>query len=579
LATMSLLEQINNGISNLYKKQGVDYDDLFKSRCEENGFDDEDTLKDELGTTVDDSQLLEDDFTAELCPWINGPDRKKELLGIIQACGRDKDAFAGSNQIKMTDEDWNVGDNDVQKVTNLVKTLAPSLYDGGFSNDKVLHRMMAVEMKMKRNYLLIVADMFMREHIYYDLMLNRYGKGKDDKEEETDNTAKKLTIELWSAQNQHMKMLRNMDKIKTSLEDKMAEDKSGGNGQKGKVIDTPGELMANAIKSYFHRVAPRLMMSPTHQIIGDLRTAALYIASTIDFVANLAKNRADSTCPFQYDTVFLHDELNDVDPDDGGMTSDDGDDDEDHKVSDVEEVKHMEKFENIVEGIQNRGLKHQTVTLAAKEPLREGARPFAQTFGKLKLDKKVEDYPRNCRFCSVVDLRGNTLDEQKQDDLECGKAEVVMFESAQRQGDHDKLDEVKTASNTALGYFHRAKACIIPDFKDKAKDKAPLDSMTLGPHFTLSFQVDTVDDMRCYLFMNGQCARFIPEDIVLLMPPYFVQSEANKAFVESEEALFIIMKMHGKLLDTAFQTLLKENKVKIVPPELKAKLNKLQADQ
>ena len=62
--------------------------------------------------------------------------------------------------------------------------------------------------------------------------------------------------------------------------------------------------------------------------------------------------------------------------------------------------------------------------------------------------------------------------------------------------------------------------------------------------------MDQQNDMRCYLFMNGQCARFIAEDVLLLLPYFFEDTKENKKFVESPEARHIInrMKMKGKLI-------------------------------
>lgn len=61
-----------------------------------------------------------------------------------------------------------------------------------------------------------------------------------------------------------------------------------------------------SVKSYLHRVAPKLMMHPTNRIVGDLRTVATYIESTIEFVFKLATQNMDS-CPFQYDSgIRIH---------------------------------------------------------------------------------------------------------------------------------------------------------------------------------------------------------------------------------------------------------------------------------
>merc|ERR1712048_32076 len=112
-------------------------------------------------------------------------------------------------------------------------------------------------------------------------------------------------------------------------------------------------------------------------------------------------------------------------------------------------------------------------------------------------------------------------------DEEIGDNNALIFESA------NSCNEVKTSSNSAMGYFNRAKTCIIPDSKDV--EGAKMDALSSGPHFTLSYHVDEQNDMRCYLYFTGQCARFLPEDIVLVLPLIFGDSDANRAFKESDD--------------------------------------------
>ena len=63
----------------------------------------------------------------------------------------------------------------------------------------------------------------------------------------------------------------------------------------------------------------------------------------------------------------------------------------------------------------------------------------------------------------------------------------------------------------------------------------------------LSYHVDEQDNMRCYFYFAGQCARFLPEDIKLLLPLFFEDSDANKEFASGKEALFIIISMRMRL--------------------------------
>ena len=86
-------------------------------------------------------------------------------------------------------------------------------------------------------------------------------------------------------------------------------------------------------------------------------------------------------------------------------------------------------------------------------------------------------------------------------------------------------------------YFNASKECMLPG-KGYGKDKGDKDSNEKpdteqtqnidvgtpmgGYQFTLSFHVAAVDDIKCYIFHNGQIARFFPQDMVDLWHIWFV---------------------------------------------------------
>lgn len=108
-----------------------------------------------------------------------------------------------------------------------------------------------------------------------------------------------------------------------------------------------------------------------------------------------------------------------------------------------------------------------------------GARALKEPFDNLKRDilkgGGAKMYPRNHRFCSVLDLRSN----QGGDD---GQKSVVMFESY-KGIEPEKWNYVPPGDNTSFGYFHRAKSCIIPG--TTKKQKAKMTAMSGGPHMTV----------------------------------------------------------------------------------------------
>lgn len=175
---------------------------------------------------------------------------------------------------------------------------------------------------------------------------------------------------------------------------------------------------------------------------------------------------------------------------------------------------------------------------------------------KKSLGGRAKDYPQKNRFCSVVDFR--KMDDKWKNNED--KEENLLMFQAQDGGDevHDNMN---------LTYFHNSKKNIIPNPKSKGNDDVGdkvepiLAARTTGPQLTLSFHVDALDNMRCYLYINGQCARFMPPDIKMVLPRFFDDSDVNKKFVDSERIDKIIDGLDGKLRDDIFQAFLDENKV------------------
>jgi len=521
-------EQVEQGLQRLYKHRDVEYGGAFKTYLEENGFDDDEAMREELGNaSMEESQLHDVDMFKALCPWIkqNDPERDDKIWTILKKCYSDKEAYMKAEASIPSGEDekdWVITEQDINSISIKLKEEAPSIYEGGFANDHVLKSMMAVERKIGRNYLQFLADMYMREHIY-----RQYPIGGKDNED--------YNIQQWGKDNECMKELRNMEPLKLQFK------------KLGKAIRyTPGELAENAVKSYLKRVAPRLMLTPSSTIKGDLKTVAQYIASTAEFVSNLASKSEEASCPFQYDSVFAFDGLIDKldDSDDPHDADDDDDDDEDDGSDD--EYKGVDgsdvaagTLDEIKGELDKLKLKHVTVN----ESMRVGYRPLMDAFQELQKQKK--EYPRNHRFCSVVDLRDGS--DQK--------AGVVLFETP---------DNVPTGSNTSLQYFDRAKAGIVPS----TDPKQAVNSVCKGPQMTLSFQVDQEDDMRCYVFILGQCTRFLAEDIVMLLPRFFEDTEKNKAFLKDPETSAVIQRIKKSLNDTAFTKFLQLHKVEYIPKKL-----------
>ena len=63
----------------------------------------------------------------------------------------------------------------------------------------------------------------------------------------------------------------------------------------------------------------------------------------------------------------------------------------------------------------------------------------------------------------------------------------------------------------------------------------------------LSFHVDSAENIRCYLYINGQCTRFLPPDIKMVLPLFFEKNKVNDAFVNDGKCDEMIRRVQDKL--------------------------------
>ena len=140
------------------------------------------------------------------------------------------------------------------------------------NEDKSILHFIAMSYKMGKPYLQYAADMFNRERI--------------DNIDEKD-----YRIANWTQTNLHCNELRHL-KLKLKI------------GKDGKEA-TPLEGLEGGLKSYFHRVHPKLQLKPLNFIVDSLQEVSEWIAGTIAFVHGLASSSVGPTCPFQFDASMI----------------------------------------------------------------------------------------------------------------------------------------------------------------------------------------------------------------------------------------------------------------------------------
>merc|ERR1719245_1464830 len=88
----------------------------------------------------------------------------------------------------------------------------------------------------------------------------------------------------------------------------------------------PLDILQAGIKSYYHRISPELMLSPSNVIVDSLEEVSEWIASNVAFVAKLAGDNS-LRCPFHFDATFAFNKSREI----GSVvgTTSNGDDEED----------------------------------------------------------------------------------------------------------------------------------------------------------------------------------------------------------------------------------------------------------
>eukprot|EP01083_Nonionella_stella_P069615 185671_1 len=134
---------------------------------------------------------------------------------------------------------------------------------------------------------------------------------------------------------------------------------------------------------------------------------------------------------------------------------------------------------------------------------------LVQLYNKLKPQSCNATFPQCQRLGIFVDRR------TERDDIEVN--EVIMFE-------HRKECGTIPAAHIAEWYQHLARKCIIPGSVKGIPTITAADHAH-GQLMTLNFQIESVNETRCYLFWNGQSMRFKGEHLGELLSSIFVSTD------------------------------------------------------
>eukprot|EP01083_Nonionella_stella_P026432 72758_1 len=164
------LQSICNAIGRYYASLDKEYDALFSTYCEDNGFNEEEDLLDEMDNTPDDCMLTEFDYDF---PFRNQPDNDKEreqlIHTLITICVRNPDVRFSSEYIPdfntIDTESFEPNKDDLNIVRAIYKKQCPALYKNQWDGDEGFLTILAVGRKYNFDYLLHLVDDFNRWRI------------------------------------------------------------------------------------------------------------------------------------------------------------------------------------------------------------------------------------------------------------------------------------------------------------------------------------------------------------------------------------------------------------------------------
>jgi len=283
-------------------------------------------------------------------------------------------------------------------------------------------------------------------------------------------------------------------------------------------------------------------------------------------------------CPFQFDALYAFDKTKEISDAVAFEMDDDDDDDDDDGGNKRDDNVQYDCFGDVKLRLKSEKCVFKNVGIDDEKgnDVRR-VRLFTDTFKKFQNEqvstkykgKEFEEYPRNHRFCSFLDRR-KPDDGDKKDFNISKKDELIFYEPP------SNCNVFPKDKPQPMFYFDTSRTCIIPNVgykngKGKSPDlsgdqkkkllQQPLTSQSppSAASILLSFHVVAADEIRCYMYINGQIMRFMPSDIITLLPRFFDKEFGDNAkFPQSDRAKKMVDEMNKNLRDVRFAAFMKK---------------------
>jgi len=420
-------------------------------------------------------------------------------------------------------------------------------WNQGMSTDSNLIYVLALGQRHQFDYLCNLADDFARARVRN--LKKSIASGQ---------SPKPLTTQLFCNPEKHGHF-KSMSNVKVNVID--SDEKASGSPKPKAAVDYH-VFSKTALSSFFGRIMPKLMFSPMTKINNHIEATVGYMEQATSFVKSLitsSQNSKLTVCPFQFDLVIAVGEAIKVAEED-----DDGDDDPDEKDPDEDDDKYYNFVGDIEKKLKANKLNY--IKTESKVVDRVFDSLLFQMTGKESYDP---DYMHNKRIIGLVDRRHQVADKNQADD------HIFMFEPPKK---------ARNIPNNALPewYIGASKMVLLPDMKfgddsddskspnnanddQKEKVKKSEEFTTIGASFgaagsvlTLSIHAKQENVIKMYLFCNGQCIRFMPSDIKVILPILFNMDENtqmgrdNIEYIKNKEVDGIIKVMEQRIVDEEF---------------------------
>eukprot|EP01083_Nonionella_stella_P068423 181634_1 len=354
------------------------------------------------------------------------------------------------------------------------------------------------------------------------------------------------------------------------------------------------EVMKHGVSSYIRRIQPEFQAtSPVFgKIADDILEIARYFQEASQFISFLLRQNdgTGASVPFQFDFAIAVKEAVHVQTFVKPETSDDDDEEEEDKNED-DEHPFYDCIGDIKKKLEDNELIHKWNVIDRQEhsdqEVRNVTRIFTETYNHLKQEmhqKQGKKFPRKKRFIAVIDRRQSvTTYTGKVPNIKMHT--VLRIQHAQKKDDVVFFGPPDNASDIPADhvpeiYFNHLLQCLIPnldyvdekveymDGKGAADERANAISDSVkecvkkkkivshitglsscnGALLTFSFQVEQENEIKCYLWWQGKCIRFLPSDVIDILPQIFDEKAHanNKLFATSAMAKGIVKSIHYK---------------------------------